>query len=1505
MARSLGLIDKIFNAVQNGLPSLPILIGIILVIAFIAMLAVTVGTLISIKRAEMKLKKVIDLPPSAIQDDSSSKERIDDENGRMPLPIGKFLNTFLIQKGYISVHSVVRSFFKALSFMKESLGVGYKYKLPWFMMIGTSESGKSSLLSGFTHDEILDDENEDADITWWFLRGGVVLDVKGEVFLPKDNSKINEKSWNIMLNMLTKYRGERPLNGIVLTIPAPEIYGKNKLPIDVIKQRAQFVSRKLSFAQNFLGMKLPIYIVITKTDIVPGFQSFCSEIPVRNRNNMLGWSCPYSLDSVYTSKWIDEAFDSIEDELNEIRMEIFSESTITTTRDGVFVFPSELLTIKESLATYTDNIFRTGSIEERFYLRGIYFTGDSKMVPLIPFNGSSDDYDIAIMGTPDADVNEAGSLTASFRNEEFAPKKIFFFEDLMFKKIFLEDGIASPIRSKVYQSNKSIFVAKVSTAAFVMIGSYGLFSARDQLKNSKNTLYPSLFKVSSIIKDAGSLTMKNLENNGNEILSECTTQLLSMMQQLNNARFSSIFVPASWFSSINKELTETLRVSYQRVVVRTIYMNLIIKSRHLLTLKPGNEDISKSIGEVLNPYKSKEYAIMKTYINGLIELEQNIKKFDSLRNSGDPRDLGDLVDYTFQGSLPKEFLDNYDQFRSILMNTPFPPIDLSPYKKVAYEVLLNLFQNFVDTIFSDRKERSIISFLNGFINSINKQNIGKIPDCKSIRKFSSDLTTVCQEIGEEGSTWIDNEHFKSDEEYEVFLDNVETLFGKEAAQQLLDTTAVHFGYLKSKLEKFNLLLQNDIQGRTPITSLSCDENLPSSHGIFLMEKTLASICKEPYMKEPGKYELVIEIPEGKMVYWDDELIQYAYNIGKSFEQFFTTSIKEVPRSMQEGITLLAKANLCEVIASTVARAQSFVDAPNALTDELTSEEILQKQVTELKGVGPKFVSLMKIMRDDAVSFVFSDLRTILNRIGFSLLSHIDKLLENQKPYMPQNLSFSYWNGETGAGNIAYSSADTEEMATYLLLQRKNIARLALGFAEPIVQLLNSDVIFDQNFGNHGQLTKWTRIVDAVKGLVSRDPANSVSIVEKFILRNLNTYTLDNITTEIDPKELKGESGEYFVNVIKQIKKAIMSRAEVLIRQRNIKRYDALRDYYNKHLINKYPFSNYDKSKRMAVDADLEAVKQFFKMYDEFGGSPEKILDQIYQLGEISKEQYDFLKKIHDMRIFWGDFVNTQYDSPKIRLEVDFNVNQRDESNTKYLMDRIFKPNNDANIDFISEDKTATWYFAEPIQMVFRWADGEDSAEKPNYDLNDPDIIIEGSKVTAECVGNWSVLRFLQKYKASDGANTDKLLANQNLLCFKIPLNNGKTSKIYVAVTASLPTKPGEASITTLKIPGTPEEMPEISKKITALSNSPVLVEKVSATHTVSVEDINEEEDENEEAIVEKIEEKKEEKNKKEAKKNTSKEKASSKKKKAVEILESSEIPSDDEKIVNISEEEIG
>jgi hypothetical protein len=341
--------------------------------------------------------------------------------------------------------------------------------------------------------------------------------------------------------------------------------------------------------------------------------------------------------------------------------------------------------------------------------------------------------------------------------------------------------------------------------------------------------------------------------------------------------------------------------------------------------------------------------------------------------------------------------------------------------------------------------------------------------------------------------------------------------------------------------------------------------------------------------------------------------------------------------------------------------------------------------------------------------------------------------------------------------------------------------------------------------------------------------NSVTELERFIKKDLNTYTLDNITSKISLRDINSESGDYFKNIIKKTKKSILARAEVLIRQRNIKRYETLRDYYEKHLEGKYPFTNYEISKRIVVDASLEEVGEFFKIYEEYGGSPEAVLDQIHQLGDEAKPCYQFLQKIHKLYVFCGDFYKNN-SSIQINLEIDFDINKKDEQNTTYLMDRIFKPNNDTSIEFVNKDKNGVWYFGKPMEMHLRWSSAADAVQVPRAVGNDPDIILEGRTVKIQCLGSWSVLRFLQKY-ASKSASRDRLLPNQIPLSFSIPLSDSKTASLSVGVLISAPKKPGDTSVNTFQLPVPTDKMPPIPSSVKSYSDQSVLVDR-SGTSTM-------------------------------------------------------------------------
>src|SRR5690606_19501125 len=154
-------------------------------------------------------------------------------------------------------------------------------------------------------------------------------------------------------------------------------YGKERLSPENINARAKFLSHKLVSAQHLLGLRVPVYVIITKCDFLPGFQSFCHELPLAQQHNMLGWSVPFALPSAYTPHWVDEAFHTIAEEFSSIQLEMYAHGVSEDGQVGVFVLPDEFFSMKSSLKLYLDHTFKSSAYEESLMLRGIYFCGDS------------------------------------------------------------------------------------------------------------------------------------------------------------------------------------------------------------------------------------------------------------------------------------------------------------------------------------------------------------------------------------------------------------------------------------------------------------------------------------------------------------------------------------------------------------------------------------------------------------------------------------------------------------------------------------------------------------------------------------------------------------------------------------------------------------------------------------------------------------------------------------------------------------------------------------------------------------------------------------------------------------------------------------------------------------------------------------------------------------------------------------------------------------------------
>lgn len=1386
------------------LSTLPAIIIGLIILGVIIMLITIIVIIMSVRQG-IKKKAQMDQVSSAIAKDPNQEEKEAQKKSKNLPPLAGPFSDYFIKKGFVQVSDLSKSFLAALNFLRSALNSpNYKYRLPWYLLIGSESSGKSSLIEGSTLNlpvgiPGIDEQSQHAECRWWFLNRGVILDIKGKLLINQRGVGSNENSWRSLLILLSRYRASRPLNGIIYTISAEELYGKNKLSPEEISDRATFLSHKLQAAQNNLGLRLPVYVIVTKCDAIPGFQSLCAEIPSQNRQNILGWSSPYNPTVAFSKKWIDEAFSSILENLHHLRGEILASNKPQETRDGVFVFPVELASLKERLSIYLSSIFKAESYQETPLLRGVYFVGDSGVDSLQKLN-------IDALANNVNDVHDEQDVARDMSAPD--RRKIFFVDDLVNEKIFYEPGLSKPLAGRILSINRGINIAKMATAGFAVIGSIGIYSAYERFAEQRTYMMPVLQKMNTLLYEMQKIQI-NQPNQSTLVFETYAREFMDMMNRMENASFFSVFVPASWFSPIRRDMNETLKVSYQQIIIKTIYIDLLIKARELLNMRPTLNDRSDSLAHLIKPLAGQEWLLVKKYVTDLTELENMIFKFNNLRSSSDARDLDDLVAFTFRSRLPQQFIENYKSIRSLIENMTFPQIDLAPYQYMARETLGALYQNYLNALFNIEDSKSLPGRVNEFLKKLSNNQNKRSPDLRQFRQFSLELTEGTRCIGEAGKTWMDADYFNPGKEFNDFfdaLDSNEQLFGKNVSQFLIDQTAIGFENLKQQLKTLNLTLVG-FRDRLPVSPIQKQkQETIYSQGIIDLATSLEALFNEPYMAEASQARFNYQIPSGKMLRWDANMIDLAFEMARSFDDFLSKHMDSFPKMIQENLRILARESLQANIVDLVARAQNFVSVPSTMVDRLQAEEILSSMINDVNAVSPKFIKLLQLMQQGTVGFSFVELRNLLGNSYNWMLTQVERLQNTMSPFAVRDQRFEWWDGNLNAAYAGFAVRDQQDLETYIDVQRQQMKRL-VQYAEPIVLFLSSQVMMDSQYDKI-LLNRWRRIVEQFTAAEAKQANSSYSQLEEFVLKTMNTYTATNVPEKITLDEIKQPSGDYFMQIIRSLKKGLLGRAEVIKRQYGFRNYEKLVEIFNTRIRGKFPFvGDVTPSNE---DVDPEALREFFHKYDQFGGSPDKILDQVYQLGDTARPLVNFLERMKYVRDFFEPFIMNKTNGVAFDVKADFNAIRDQQAGAEKIAESFIQFGESR---ITRQTKVARWYAGTPVLFGFRYIDGD---VKPVGDAGKANYRIENNTANFIFGGQWGLFRALKALEQGNlGGGTSYILG------FSIPTTAG-TTKIFDRVTLMVPSTDGQTPPKTMRIPEFPLDAPLVSPELKNYMNQAAL-----------------------------------------------------------------------------------
>lgn len=273
------------------------------------------------------------------------------------------LNRSLKQRWNSTIKALKRS---QLKYQGDAL-----YALPWYMVFGRPTSGKSTSLrnANLLLPSIDISKHEDGstlNLEWWLYEEGIVIDTAGRYAVP-DNLERDRKEWNTLLGMLSKHRQKEPLNGLVLAVAADRLLECTE---EQILEEGRQVRNSINHLMDKLEVKVPVYLMVTKADLIPGFKEWADYLPDSLKKQAMGYlneATTSDVDSV-----VDTALDNILDRLKEVRLLMMEQ---TENPDAsLLTLPRSMENVREGLHTFIKTALKGNAYQEAPRFRGLYFS---------------------------------------------------------------------------------------------------------------------------------------------------------------------------------------------------------------------------------------------------------------------------------------------------------------------------------------------------------------------------------------------------------------------------------------------------------------------------------------------------------------------------------------------------------------------------------------------------------------------------------------------------------------------------------------------------------------------------------------------------------------------------------------------------------------------------------------------------------------------------------------------------------------------------------------------------------------------------------------------------------------------------------------------------------------------------------------------------------------------------------------------------------------------------
>lgn len=1211
------------------------------------------------------------------------------------------------------------SFDRALKLLRQASPGGDLYATPWYLVVGETAAGKTTLLSRlglplpFGAPVGASSPAARPEVNAWIFEPGVALDSLGALVLRSDGLSSDEAGWLDLLGGVRRARPRRPIDGLVVVIPAYELLSGASVDArqTAAAGRAGRIYSKLLQAQLILGMQLPIDVVISQADGISGFTDFTERLPARFRQQLFGWSNPHPLDAPYQTTWVDEAYGSILGRLEQIIGALPGGSSGASPGSaGAAGFPAYFAETQPAMQVYLNHLFAAAGLGESCTFRGLYVCGGR-------FEPCAD-----------------GSACAT------EPREILFARDVFADRVFPESAIGQPTRAATSSRNRNRRRLQLLTGATALLGGAALLWGYRAVSADADALAPAIDRLGTVRAGADQSWVR-------AVLGDTAT--------VRHYEPRSLALPASWFSPLHGDIRAVFELGYQQGVfpVSVSALGERLKGLERRELPPIP---ARAPTELLGVDETPEFRRLQGYVGDITALESATEDYSCISETCVRREqlaerFNGMARYLYASQLA---LPNRES--ALFYGGVFDRLALDPWVYAQEDAtILGARTRQLDTDL-DRtlfRENALVESLERLVEDLDEletpYGASASVSVETYQRLDAELRLVAWLLQQPQLAWMGSEPLDLGAGMEAVYTAIGAshYLGEELEKELRARAEAAFKALRLRLRTFETQATGPVLARRDGQVI-----LALSPGTLEVQRSVENYLDQVFI-EAGALATLQLPTDLQRLQWSQDLVQQSLDLVAPYDAWVAKELPTFPPDMRSTAEQVALQSLSDSMLDLLAQAEIFEVAPSAARLAVPPQLLESNLATRAANFQAVRSPLAQILSSfSRLGFVqaYAELAAVLERQEQQLLADTTALLVQFDLYSPRGDSFAGWDGLAPPAPEAFDATDAKRLASYLSSQRAIVSRLAQSYAEPVVQAASEDEgLWRRSRALQTELDRWSTILTDLEQAKSEKAGNPVTDLESFISSDLSTVTLRTCYTEPTGPAV---TSDYFDGRRASLEDELRSQCTVLAQGYGYACYREMAARFNDRLANRFPFSERLPMPNEA-EADPASLRDFFGLYDETAWLYREVPPSAALYGTEQEPVARFLVQSGEVRAFLAPFLDDpkKVPVPSFGFSALFRTETASERGAEDVIDWTLAT---AGASHARGDATASgvWSLGSlPSSVALRWAANAPVA--PVEAISGDVVRIDGRTVIWDYSNTWSLVALMIDHRVARTAGS--------------------------------------------------------------------------------------------------------------------------------------------------------